>query len=169
MKAKIAAIVFMVTLAFQLFASQQQEKYVVPFDDHTRLYANQIRQIGERPILIVDRSDRLLVLEDADKFLKVSDANGNVGWVEKRLVKSIRVSKVMTFEDAAIMAYLDNPTPVYILDADNPSKHIQLTRSFHAELFENIEREFIERVTGSIGFGERRVLLANEPNGGMAY
>jgi hypothetical protein len=160
------AIIVALVSCFSLNAAEPAEKYVAPFNDGTKIYRNLVRKIGERPVFLVNRDERLRVLEEQERFFRVSDKNGNEGWVEAKVVKKIRVAKVYSFEDAKVMAYLDNPTPVYILDTDDPTKHLQLTRSFSAELLENIEREFIERLTGNIGYGERLVLLANDPHAG---
>jgi hypothetical protein len=52
------------------------------------------------------------------------------------------------FDDAEVIGYLDNPTPVYIIDADNPNADpIKLDRSFADALRENVDRETIERQT----------------------
>jgi hypothetical protein len=72
---------------------------------------------------------------------------GQTGWIEKRMaVASAKGSKSYTFDDAEVIGYLDNPTPVYIIDADDKeSEHIKLDRSFAEALRENVDEETIER------------------------
>lgn len=51
------------------------------------------------------------------------------------------------FEDAEVLGYLDNPTPVYIIDSDNINGDpIKLDRSFAEEIKENVDRETLERL-----------------------
>jgi hypothetical protein len=52
------------------------------------------------------------------------------------------------FDNADVIGYLDNPTPVYIIDAEDPnSDPINLTRSFKDALRVNVDQETIERQT----------------------
>ena len=73
-------------------------------------------------------------------------ASGETGWIEKRLVVTTSKSKTFVFDDAEVIGYLDNPTPVYIIDADNPNADpIKLDRSFADALRENVDKETVER------------------------
>jgi hypothetical protein len=77
---------------------------------------------------------------------KVRTPDGTVGWVEKQLVVATGKSKTFIFEGADVFGYLDNPTPVYIIDADDPNANpISLDRSFSDALRENVDRETVER------------------------
>lgn len=59
-----------------------------------------------------------------------------------------RRSRKFTFDDTEVQGYLDNPTPIYIMDTDDPnSEPITLDRSFREALKINIDRETIERTT----------------------
>jgi hypothetical protein len=87
-------------------------------------------------------------LENGKQSFKVQKGDGTVGWIEKRLVQTTGKSKTFVFDDAEVIGYLDNPTPVYIIDADNPNADpIKLDRSFADALRENVDRETIERQT----------------------
>jgi hypothetical protein len=66
--------------------------------------------------------------------------------VEKRLVITIGKSKTFVFDNAEVMGYLDAPTPVYIIDSDDPNaERIYLDRSFKDALRDNVDKETIER------------------------
>jgi hypothetical protein len=53
----------------------------------------------------------------------------------------------MVFEGADVIGYLDNPTPVFIMDIDDPNADpITLDRSFKDALKVNVDRETMERV-----------------------
>jgi hypothetical protein len=89
--------------------------------------------------------DRLQVLEQDRNHYKVKSPDGQVGWVEKRLVATASGKQFM-FDDAEVIGYLDNPTPVYIIDADaKDATPIKLDRSFAEALRENVDRETVER------------------------
>ena len=55
-------------------------------------------------------------------------------------------SKTFVFDNAEVIGYLDNPTPVYIIDIDDPNADpINLDRSFKDALRENVDKETVER------------------------
>ncbi len=84
------------------------------------------------------------VLSSSGDKYKV-DVNGTVGWVEKRLTARSS-GKQYTFDDAEVTGYLDNPTPIYIVDAENQDKTpVQLDRSFAEALKQNVDMETIKR------------------------
>jgi hypothetical protein len=135
----------MATLAF---AQKDLKKYVTPTKDEVGVFKNEVRELYEKPSFVVGTSDRLLVLETGKQSYKVQKGDGTTGWVEKRLVVTTGKSKSFVFDDAEVIGYLDNPTPVYIIDADNPNADpIKLDRSFADALRENVDRETIERQT----------------------
>jgi hypothetical protein len=129
-----------------LFAAER--KYVQPTKDGTGVYKNEVRDVYEEPVFTVNTSDMLSVLEEKGRAYKVSGPNGQVGWVEKRLVVSVGKSKTFVFDNAEVIGYLDNPTPVYIIDTDDPNADpINLDRSFKDALKENVDKETVERQT----------------------
>lgn len=129
-----------------LFAANDAKKYVQPTKDGTGVYKNEIRDVYEEPIFTVNTSDMLGVVEDKGRSYKVQGPNGQVGWVEKRLVVSVGKSKTFVFDNAEVIGYLDNPTPVYIIDTDDPNADpINLDRSFKDALKENVDKETVER------------------------
>jgi hypothetical protein len=64
----------------------------------------------------------------------------------------MKPSETLSFSGSDVNAYLDNPTPVYIIDADNVvGKTILIDRSFAGELRENIDRMTMERMVAENG------------------
>jgi hypothetical protein len=132
-----------VIASFSLFA----QKYVTPKEE-TGLYKNETRQVYEEPIQTVGPNDRLTILDTKARHYKVKTAAGEEGWIEKRLVAATGKSKTFVFDNAEVIGYLDNPTPVYIIDTDDPNADpINLDRSFKDALRENVDKETIERQT----------------------
>jgi hypothetical protein len=137
-----------VILFFSLsFAQKKDEaKYVTPTSDNVGVYKNEIREVYEKPIFTVGTKDRLLIVATGRNHYKIQNAEGETGWIEKRFVVTTGRSKTFVFDDAEVIGYLDNPTPVYIIDADNPNADpIKLDRSFADALRENVDRETVER------------------------
>ena len=134
-------------LAIVMFASfSWAQKWVQPTQDGVGIYKNEVRQVYEQPVTTVGSSVRLEVLQAKKESYKVRFDNQE-GWVEKRLVATVaKGAKSYTFDDAEVIGYLDNPTPVYILDANDQERDpIQLHRSFADALRENVDKETIER------------------------
>ena len=138
----------MVVLSGLLFASfgQGDERYVAPRRNNVGLFANEVRKQYEEPIRTLGTNDRLLILETKRFMYKVQAPDGTVGFVEKERVASTGRSRTFVFDNADVFGYLDNPTPVYIIDADDPNASpISLDRSFKDALRENVDRETVER------------------------
>jgi len=122
------------------------EKIVVPKQDDVGVYKNKVREVYEEPILKVGTSDRLEVVSKSGRAYQVRTPDGQTGWVEDRLVQSAGKSKTFVFDNADVIGYLDNPTPVYIIDTDDPNADpINLNRSFKDALRENVDKETVER------------------------
>jgi hypothetical protein len=123
----------------------QKAKFVVPTKPNVGLYKNQTRAAYEESIVNLGVEDRLQVLQTTRNHYKVKTGSGQVGWVEKRLVAASSGKKFL-FDDAEVIGYLDNPTPVYIIDADSKdATPIKLDRSFAEALRQNVDRETVER------------------------
>ena len=141
----IIVVCLAAVFAGNVFA-QGNEKYVSPTQKGVGVYKNQTRDLYEEPIAEVGTDDRLLVLETTRRHYKVQAPDGTEGWIEKRMVVATGKSKTFIFDNAEVIGYLDNPTPVYIIDADDPdSDPINLDRSFKEALRENVDRETVER------------------------
>jgi hypothetical protein len=134
----------MLTLTTMVMA--QTEKYVTPKQDGAGLYKNKVREKYEQPISKLGPNDRLMVVEENKYSYRVQTADGTTGWIDRQLVAAAAKSKTYIFEGADVFGYLDNPTPVYIIDADDPNANpISLDRSFKDALRENVDKETIER------------------------
>jgi hypothetical protein len=145
MRLKIALGLFVAVMAAGVFAKEDQ-KMATPTKDEVGVYKNDVREVYEKPIVTVGLSDKLTIMSSSKQNYKVKTPSGEVGWVEKRLVVMTGKSKTFVFDDAEVIGYLDNPTPVYIIDADNPNADpIKLDRSFADALRENVDRETVER------------------------
>lgn len=137
---KWSLILFVAATAFAA------EKYVQPTKEGVGVYKNEIREVYEEPIFTVGAQDRLLIVDTKARHYKVKSATGELGWVEKRLVATTGKSKTFVFDNAEVVGYLDNPTPVYIIDTDDPNADpINLDRSFKDALRENVDKETVER------------------------
>jgi hypothetical protein len=139
---KLRMIALLVTFSITaLFA----EKIVTPNKDGVGIYKNEIRELYEKPLFTVGTSDRLSILDTKGNFYKVK-VNGQTGWVEKSNVQATGKSRTFVFDNAEVVGYLDNPTPVYIMDTDDPNADpINLDRSFKDALRENVDKETVER------------------------
>lgn len=142
-------LINIVIIAVFLFASftfaQRSPKFVQPKKNNVGIYQNETRSINEAAILTVGLNDRLKVVKTSRAHYKVKTDDGKTGWIEKRLVAAAS-GKSFLFDDAEVIGYLDNPTPVYIIDADSKdATPIKLDRSFAEALRENVDRETVER------------------------
>jgi hypothetical protein len=133
-------------MAAAVITAADTKKYVQPKESNVGVYKNQVRQVYEKPVFNVGADDRLLILDSKGDYYRVQNVDGQNGWVEKRLVVSIGKSKTFVFDNAEVVGYLDNPTPVYILDSDDPNaERIYLDRSFKDALRDNTDKETTTR------------------------
>lgn len=131
--------------AVALWAAEAK-KYVQPKEANVGVYKNRVREVYEQPLFKVGTEDRLLILETKGDNYRIQNVDGRNGWVEKRFVAAIGKSKTFVFDNAEVVGYLDNPTPVYILDSDDPNaERIYLDRSFKDALRDNVDQETTER------------------------
>jgi hypothetical protein len=149
MRLKLLAVIFVVFASGLIFAEQKSnEKFVTATSNDVGVFKNEIRELYEKPLFTVTSNDRLLLLSSGRQHYKIKKGDGEVGWIEKRMVVTTGKSKTFIFDNAEVVGYLDNPTPVYIIDADNPNADpIKLDRSFADALRENVDRETVERQT----------------------
>ncbi len=142
MRKTILLVILMFT-ASSIFA--EKVKFVQPKKNNVGIYRNETRGVNESAIVSLKIEDRLKVLNEKRNHYQVKMADGTVGWVEKRLVAKAS-GKSFMFDDAEVIGYLDNPTPVYIIDADSKdATPIKLDRSFAEALRENVDKETVHR------------------------
>ena len=143
---RLSRVLLICALAAASLWAAEAKKYVQPKGNNVGVYKNNVRQVYEEPAFKVGIEDRLLILETKGDHYRVQSVDGGSGWVEKRLVASIGKSKTFVFDNAEVVGYLDNPTPVYILDSDDPNaERIYLDRSFKEALRDNTDKETTER------------------------
>lgn len=143
---RIFTILIGIVLIYSSFAFSAIQ-YVQPKSNNVGLYKNEKRGVNETAIKKVNINDRLKILKKKRNHYRVSTDDGTIGWIEIRLCASAS-GKSFMFDDAEVIGYLDNPTPVYIIDADSKdATPIKLDRSFAEALRENIDREAVQRQT----------------------
>jgi len=77
-----------------------------------------------------------------------SDGGSRTGSAASRSDNSNR-SRSFVFEQSEVIGYLDQPTPTYIIDMDDPNADpIALDRSFRDALKENVDKDMIVRGSG---------------------
>ncbi len=142
---RVAFTCVLLALFVSITTAADARKYVTPKKNGAGVYENEIRKLNEQPVVTVDTEDRLTVLKESrDKYYV--EAQGKKGWIDKAAVVAVGKSKTFVFDNADVIGYLDNPTPVYIIDADDPNANpITLDRSFKDALRENVDRETVER------------------------
>jgi hypothetical protein len=142
----VAACICALAVCVAFAQKDKGGEYVQPTKKNIGVYKNEIREVYEEPIFKVGLEDRLLILKRGNNAYQVQDAQGRIGWIERRMVVVTGKSKTFIMGDAEVIGYLDNPTPVYIIDTYDPnSDPIKLDRSFEDALKENVDRETIER------------------------
>jgi hypothetical protein len=118
---------------------------------NTQVYANEIREAYEQPVGSIGTNDVVTITEVRRNHFKVRTGGGVEGFVEKRDLNRASAAanrnRAFAFEAAEVIGYLDNPTPIYIIDMDDPNADpISLDRSFREALKENIDKETMSRI-----------------------
>ena len=119
---------------------------------NTQIYANEVREAYEQPLGTIGTNDLVTITEVRKNHFKVRTGGGVEGFVEKRDVNKASAAaaknRAFAFEAAEVIGYLDNPTPIYIIDMDDPNADpISLERSFKEALKENVDKETMERIS----------------------
>ena len=128
------------------FSASAQDKFVQPTENNVGIFQNEIRALNEKPLFTVNTNDRLQIIGNGSKMVKIKNADGKTGYIEKRLVVNTGKNKTFVMDEQSVEGYLDNPTPVYILDAtDANADPISLNRSFSDAMRDNVDRETVER------------------------
>jgi hypothetical protein len=121
-------------------------RYVQPVRDSVAAYAKEIRPLFAQPVYRVQSGDWLLVLSQGLQKVQVKDSHGNIGWIDKQLVRSVRGSQFIFQGMNVDPGYIDNPTFFFISGTDSSDDNpILLERSFADALRDNTDQESIER------------------------
>lgn len=108
---------------------------------------NSPKTASEKPAFFVGTGDKLMIVGLKPGVYKILSTRGDIGWIDKVSVRELRPGETMTFGEADVLGYLDNPTPIYILDPNDPIHNpILLERSFAQELKQNVDRMTIDRI-----------------------
>ena len=145
----INSLLLLVAISLSLFAQPTKASLICsPRHDKTTIWLSIERSMNEKPLFTVNADERLCITEQAKDWYKIW-VNGKIGWVQKSEVVILQKSKTYSFGDAEVLGYLDNPTPVYIIDGEGKDKSpLNLERSYKEELKKNSDRETIERQAG---------------------
>ncbi len=142
---KLRRILVLILMAgTALWAAEATQKFVKPIANNVGVYKDKTHESTDQPLFTIGTDDRLLIVETKGDVYKVQNATGT-GWVEKKLV-TVLGAKTFSFENTDVLGYLDNPTPVYIIDVDDPNaEKITLDRSFKDALRDNVDKFTLER------------------------
>jgi hypothetical protein len=140
---RILLVVLMASTA--LWAAEGVQKFVKPITNNVPVYKDKSHAATETPLFSIGTDDRLLIVSTAGDLYEVQNATGT-GWVDKKLMVIIGTKKSFSFDNAEVLGYIDNPTPIYIIDQDDPnSEKITLDRSFKDALRDNVDKMTLER------------------------
>jgi len=130
-------------------AGKTGDKFVQPAKDSLAVYKNATHEASEQPVGYVNSADKLLVVGSDKINYKIElPAGGGNGWIGKNQAIVAGKNTTIIFNDAEVIGYLDNPTPVYIIDSDNPNADpIKLDRTFANVLTDNLDRNTVEQMT----------------------
>ena len=158
MKSVSWSALVLVAMQLTVFSAngKKADSYIVPKSNGTPVYADRLQRNNETAIFRIDRSDRCRVTGESRRRYAIKTVSGRSGWIEKKSVTAIDASKHFVFDNADVLARLDDPSPIYIIDADAPdTTGIELDRSFSNELRRNVDRFTLERQVAAIP-GPRR-------------
>lgn len=128
----------------QVFAS---EFFVLPKNDRTGVYRNELQRIYEEPVFYASTSDVLVVLQTGRSQYLVRNGIDKKGWIEKQAcVRAPRGARLII--DTAVinsdwektLGFFNIPGDTII--SDDP---IALDRSFKTEMLANIVKEELAR------------------------
>jgi len=149
---RTAKVAIILAIAAGVAVAQKVGDSMQPRRANTQMFANEIREAYESPIASLGTGDIVTISEVKRNHFRVRTGTGVEGWIEKKELNKASAAaasknRAFAFEAAEVVGYLDNPTPVYIIDMDDPNADpISLDRSFKDALKENVDRETVERL-----------------------
>jgi hypothetical protein len=145
---KLYAFCLAVAMLMPSVFAVQKQTYAIPVQKELAVYQNQIRKLYEKPLFTVTGENRLIVRESGENAVKVEDAEGRTGWVEKKLVTLVREYRKFVYDAASVERYLDAPELIWVEGKDQSVENfLTLSRSFTDELRENVDQETVIRQT----------------------
>jgi hypothetical protein len=143
---KMKRVLVLVLMAVTALWAAEAKKYVKPTENNVGIYKEKTHGAADQPLFTVGAQDRLVLVKVEGDYDKVANVDGVTGWVDKRLMVSIGSKNSFSFENAEVLGYIDNPTPIYIIDQDDPNaEKITLDRSFKDALRDNVDKLTLER------------------------
>lgn len=144
----INSLLFVLMSAIALLAQPCKASLICsPKENKTSIWMSNEESINAGPLFMVSIDDRLCITDEAKGWFKIW-VNGKTGWVRRSEVIILSRSKSYEFERAEIMAHLDNPLPIYIIDTDmKGDAPISLNRSFKENLQENTDKQTFEQLS----------------------
>ncbi len=142
MKLSIICIAFILVLP--VFSKQR----LLVKQDQTFMFKT---KNGVEKFAILSKDETIYLLEKGLVYSKIKADGGIIGWVANADVTydPPETEDSYKFHEMAIHGWTDNPTAIYIMDhTDMNAEAFLLTRSFHHEIFEFVDRETIERMNG---------------------
>jgi hypothetical protein len=147
---KLTLVALLLTFAATPVLAQRVNDQMVARRPNTQIFANEVREAFESAIMTIGTDDVVTITDVRSRHFRIRTANGTEGFVAKNdlnRASQAQRSRAFAFEAADVVGYLDNPTPVYIIDMDDPNADpITLDRSFREALKENVDRETMERL-----------------------
>jgi hypothetical protein len=146
----INSMLLLAVMSLSLFAQPIKASLICsPKHNKVGIWTTNERSLNQTPSFTVNTEARLCITEEAKDWYKIW-YNNQIGWVLKSEVVILQKSKTFAFGDAEVLGYLDNPTPIYIIDgSDQDRTPLNLERSFKEELRKNTDRETIDRQAGN--------------------
>ena len=145
----VPAVLLMLRVAAASAGGTGETPVVVPLKNDTPVFTDGLHRGNEKPAFRVGVNDRLEVVAESRSRYRIKTGTGKNGWVDKKSTERVKPSKKFIFDNADVQGYIDNPSPVYIIDADDPDlASLNLDRSFADALRENADKYTVERETG---------------------
>ncbi len=125
-----------------------EQTYVIPVREGVPGFES-AREVGKAtPQFILSTRDRLKEVRRERNSVLVRDPQQREFWVHLKDVAQAP-SRRFLFDGAQVSGYLDSPNPVFILDADDPTKDvIRIDRSFSDLLREHKDQDAFRRTSG---------------------
>jgi len=140
---KYFTVLFIIT-CFVCF-SHAARKTIQVKSDNTPIYKTSSGDASKGSLF---KGDQLTLLKKSKDRSLIKTRTGLKGWVKNSSIEYVKGSKGDTYKlgEQEVHGWLDNPSAIYILDESGLSTEaLPLNRRFEDEVFEQQDRETIER------------------------